>query len=67
MTDRADLEERIAHLERALDDLSTQAAQSAAVIDVLQKRVQVLMKREAAREADAGGGVVFGDERPPHW
>lgn len=67
MTDRADLEERIAHLERALDDLSAQAARQADIIDLLQRRIEVLMQREAAREADAGGGVVFGDERPPHW
>jgi SlyX protein len=36
-------------------------------IDRLTYRVQMLMEREAHREQDGGGGVVFGDERPPHY
>jgi SlyX protein len=27
----------------------------------------MLLEREAERQADGGGGVVLGDERPPHW
>jgi SlyX protein len=27
----------------------------------------MLMRREAERESDGGGGVVLGDERPPHY
>ena len=67
MTTTHALEERIAHLERALEELSALAAGQADDINRLKARVRTLMGREAGREADAGGGVVFGDERPPHW
>ncbi|MEC8196892.1 MAG: SlyX protein, partial [Pseudomonadota bacterium] len=30
-------------------------------------RVQMLLEREATREQDGGGGIVMGDERPPHY
>ena len=60
-------EERIAHLERAVDDLSAVVARQAGAIDVLERRVAMLMRRAAEAEADAGGGVVLGDERPPHY
>ena len=61
-----DLQERIAHLQRAVDDLSETVARQDKDIALLQYRVQLLMEREAARESD-GGGVVLGDERPPHY
>lgn len=66
--DRIDrLEERVAHLLRAMEDLSGVVARQSAEIDALTRRVAMLVEREAAREAEAGGGVVLGDERPPHW
>ena len=61
------IEERLAHLERLTDDLSEVVARQTREIDVLTRRVQMLMEREAAREAEGGGGVVLGDERPPHY
>ncbi|WP_282076713.1 SlyX family protein [Epibacterium ulvae] len=61
------LEEQIAHLTRNLDEMSTIVAQQQTDIALLQRRVQMLMEREAQRESDAGGGVVIGDERPPHY
>ncbi len=60
-------EERLAYLEKLVDELSEVVAKQAGEIDLLTKRVAMLMQREAAREADGGGGVVFGDERPPHY
>ena len=60
-------EERIAHLERAVDDLSETVARQDREIAVLTRRVQMLMEREAAREAESTGGHVFGDEQPPHY
>ncbi|MBT6343214.1 MAG: SlyX protein, partial [Tateyamaria sp.] len=36
-------------------------------IAILTRRVQLLMEREGAREMQGGGGVVVGDERPPHY
>lgn len=60
-------EERIAHLERAIDDLSAAVARQDSEIAVLMRRVQMLMEREAERESGQDGGVFIGDERPPHW
>lgn len=61
--DRA--EERIAHLLRAVDELSDQTRAQAERIDRLEGRVAELMRREAERAADTAH--VFTDERPPHW
>lgn len=61
------IEERLAHLERTVDDLSDVVARQAIEIDRLNRHTAMLMKREAEREADGGGGHVFGDERPPHY
>lgn len=67
MTQIYELEERIAHLMRAVDDLSDVVARQQAEIDRLTRRVEMLMQREAEREAAQSGGVILGDERPPHW
>ena len=61
------LEEKIAHLTRTLDEVSDIVTQQQKDIDKLNHRVRMLMEREAGREAEGGGGVVFGDERPPHY
>ncbi len=61
------LEERLAHLIRLTDDLSDEVARQAKEIDVLNRRVAMLMHREAEREAEGTGGVVLGNEKPPHW
>ncbi|WP_299613359.1 SlyX family protein [uncultured Tateyamaria sp.] len=61
------MEEQIAHLERTVDELSGVVARQETEIALLVRRVQMLMEREAQREADGGGGVVIGDERPPHY
>ncbi|MFQ6551778.1 SlyX family protein [Aestuariibius insulae] len=66
-SDLVKLEERIAELSKVTDDLSEIVARQDAEIAVLQRRVQMLMEREAGREAEGGGGVVLGDERPPHY
>lgn len=63
--DQTPLEERLAHLERAVDDLSDVAARQAREIEALTRRVALLMDREADREADAGRTVPI--DRPPHW
>lgn len=62
-----DLEEKIAHLLRAMDDLSDVVARQAREIDVLERRVAMLMQREAERQSEGSGGVVLADERPPHY
>lgn len=61
------LEEQMAHLLRSVDDLSDIVAQQQHEIDRLNRRVEMLMRREGEREASGSGGVVVSDERPPHY
>lgn len=61
------LEERIAHLQRAVDDLSEVTARQSREIDRLTRHVALLIEREAEREAAGGGAIPLADQRPPHW
>lgn len=61
------LEERIAHLTRAVEDLSDVVARHASEIDRLTRVAQVLAQREAERESDGTGTIPLADQRPPHW
>jgi len=61
------LEERLAHLERLAEELSEVIAGQARELDRIAARVEMLLRREAEREADGSGGIVLGDERPPHY
>lgn len=61
------IEERLADALRAIDEMSGEIARQTKTIDRLEQRVAMLMGREAARETEASGGVVLGDERPPHY
>ena len=61
------LEESVAHLSRAMEELSEVVARQDAEIADLQRRIAMLMQREAEREAAQGGSVALGDGRPPHW
>ncbi|MFN3663254.1 SlyX family protein [Yoonia sp.] len=67
MTTLDQLEEKIAHLTRSVDDLSDIVARQDKDIALLTRRVALLMEREANRDQDADGGVVIADQRPPHW
>ncbi|PWG17696.1 SlyX family protein [Salibaculum griseiflavum] len=67
MADQTALEEKIAHLLRSVDDLSDIIARQEGEIDRLNRRVAMLMQREAEREYDAGDSVPLADQRPPHW
>ena len=62
-----DIEERLAHLMRSVDDLSDVVARQDREIVQLRAQVDRLILREAEREAEATGGIVLGDERPPHY
>ncbi len=62
-----EIEERLAHLERLAEDLNEVVSRQAAEIDRLTARVAMLMEREAMREAEGTGGVIVGDEKPPHY
>ena len=61
------LEEKIAHLEKVVDELSGVVAMQADEIAGLTRKVSLLMERERERSAEGGGGVILGDERPPHY
>jgi SlyX protein len=61
-----DLEERIAHLTRAVEDLSDVVARQTGEIDRLTRLVGLLAEREAEREAGAGDAPPA-SVRPPHW
>lgn len=61
------LEEQIAHLTRVVDDLSDIVARQESELAIMTNRVRMLIEREVSRDADAGGSVTIGDQRPPHW
>lgn len=67
MSDTADLETRIAHLERMVDDLSDEVARQAKALEVAERRILKLLNEAAERELDAGGSIPLADQRPPHW
>ena len=60
-----DLEEKVAHLIRAVEDLSDVVARQATEIAGLERRVRLLMDRAA--EEEALGGAPEANVRPPHW
>lgn len=64
--ERQALEERIAHLDRAVEDLSAEVARQAGLVERMARRIEMLLEREAEREAQ-GGSVPLADQRPPHW
>ncbi|AKO98524.1 MAG: SlyX family protein [Marinovum algicola] len=61
------VEERLAHLIRMMDDMSDVIARQDGEIARLRQQVDMLMHREAERQSEQPGGVVLGDERPPHY
>lgn len=67
MSENTALEEQLAHMSRTVDDLSDIVARQEGEISRLTYRVQMLMEREAGREADAGGAAMMADQRPPHY
>lgn len=64
---RPDLEEKLAHLMRAVDELSDVVASHEREIGRLKSRLHMLMEREAEREVAQGGTVPLADQKPPHW
>ncbi|MBV7407540.1 SlyX family protein [Maritimibacter sp. DP1N21-5] len=62
-----DLEIQVAHLTRALEDLSDVLARHDREMDRVTRRLQMLMEREAQREADTGSSIPLADQKPPHW
>ena len=67
MDQMAAIEEKLAHLMRAVEDLSDVVARQGTEIDRLTRLNHLLMEREAGREADGGEGIALADQKPPHW
>jgi SlyX protein len=61
-----DLEERIAHLTRTVEDLSDVVTRQGREIDRLTRIAAMLAEREAEREAGLGE-APGANVRPPHW
>ncbi|MDV7141994.1 SlyX family protein [Tropicimonas sp. TH_r6] len=61
------IEEELAHLRRVTEELSDVVTRQAGEIELLTRRVRMLMQRAAEQEATGSGGVVLADERPPHY
>jgi len=59
------LETALAHITKVNDELSDIVADQAKRIEALERRVVILMQREAERESD--GVEYVADQRPPHW
>ena len=60
-------EERIAHLERSVEELSDELARQGRRVAQLESQLRRLLEREADRMAEGGEGIVLTDQRPPHW
>lgn len=61
------LEERIAHLIRAVEDLSDVVTAQGQEIAELKRRVRLLMERAAQDEDASRGEAPDPNVRPPHW
>lgn len=59
------LETALAHATKVNDELSDIVADQSKRIEALERRVGMLMQREADRESE--GVEYIADQRPPHW
>lgn len=59
------LEEKVAHLMRAVEDLSDMVAAQGSEVTRLTRLVGMLADREAEREIS--GDLSPANVRPPHW
>jgi SlyX protein len=67
MTERISaIEEKLAHLERAVNELSDVVARQQKELDRATDRHQRLMDKLAAMESDWGPSATA-DEKPPHY
>lgn len=62
------LEETVAHQAKVIDELSDQLRNQGDEIDLLTRRVAMLMQRAAEQEVDASASAQpLADQKPPHW
>ncbi len=67
MNDITALEEKLAHLEKTVEDLSQQVITQGAELDRLTKLTAAMVARLRESADQNTGSVFFGDERPPHY
>lgn len=61
------LEEALAHQGTIVEELNEVVTGQAKEIDLLNRRVVMLMKRAAEQEAEGASGAPAADQPPPHW
>lgn len=62
-----ELEIQLSHALRTVEELSEVAADQAKRLEQVEKRIQMLMQRAAEAETQSDGGIVVGNQPPPHW
>jgi SlyX protein len=62
-----ELEIKLAHLERGLQDVSDEVVRQQQLIERLTERGHQLQERIAALQADAGEDAATRVEKPPHY
>ena len=67
MTDLTQMEETLANALRTVDDLNEVVTDQAARIELLERRVALLLQRAAEQEADQLSAAPLADQKPPHW
>ena len=61
------IEEQLAHLARAVEDLSDMLREQGTEIARLKRHLGQLVEREAEREIAGGATIPLSDQKPPHW
>jgi uncharacterized coiled-coil protein SlyX len=62
-----DLEIKLAHLERGLQEVSDEVVRQQQLIERLTERGHQLQERLAAMQADSGEDAATRIEKPPHY
>ncbi len=61
------LEEILSHQQSVVEDLNDVVRRQRDEIDLLTRRVAMLMQRAAEHETDSSSSIPLADQRPPHW
>jgi len=61
------LEVEVAHLARTVDELNEVVTTQADEIEILTRRVRMMMERLAEEDVASGSAAPLADQRPPHW
>ena len=68
MTDRmTEVETALAHALNQIEELNSVIIDQEKRIELLEARMTRLRQWAAEQETDKSGGVVIGDEKPPHY